>query len=537
MHRSAPFKIVESPRLSKQWPIIAIVSSLLLFYFWQRLAFGIGLQDDAYITLSHARSLVLGQGLIASPENPVCATSSPLYALLLALSAFVFGISNLEITAYALGILGESLSLVLIYGMLQQLGYSYRGALLGVTAYMTSLAFYATGASGMETSLYIALILAGHYASLAANPSLRLTSTPLGTSRSATGLGMGMASFFSALIRPEGILLAVALSVSSWRRMGTRLSVLIPLFFGLLGCGAFLGMNQWAWGHLLPHSILAKHVGVRVGIWDSLHSWYLNLVLKGPMVGGTRVLGVVLTLILLLAILGWWRHKENKNPLLELGLWPLLYVGFFLFSGASYRHFNWYFVPPLPLVILILGIGSEKCLKQIVASYPSLKSRWESSSVPLICTFLLILLASLTAGRLHPADSFRQALAHREERYAEVSQYLILRGAKERQETLLTDEVGVFLYRSRLPLLDFHGLLNPEVLPFVHNNPHYGPRLLALAAAFHPPWIAWTVWGRPDQDTLYGEYGELDKNYQLVKRFREPNSPHVLHLWRRKSLL
>jgi hypothetical protein len=332
------------------------------------------------------------------------------------------------------------------------------------------------------------------------------------------------------LLRPEGLLLSVSLAaMAGWRFRKPDIPVKAVLA-GIAGLGLFLLINYLAWGHLLPNSVLAKRAGVGVGLGEGLQSWAANLFLKGPMVGGTRVVAAAWVIFAATAAWGWIRSRRKADVLLPLLFWPGTYFLFFLLSGASYVHFTWYFAPPLPFLILSVGLGCKLAWEQNNARIPDVRKPW-APLWPQALALLLLFLAVITARRLDPAEKTRRAHVFREQRYALVAQYL---DSLDTREPVLMDEVGVFVYRGSFPILDFHGILSPEVLPQVRRHAGHGPRLLALVEAFHPRWIAWTTWGEPGEDTSYGEFAVLRRDHELSRVFREPGSPHALHLWKRK---
>ena len=143
------------------WFIVFFVSYVIL-----KFSFGILICDDAYITLSHVKTWLESGRMIVSLNNPVNATSTPLYTLLLAIISSVFGKSNIIYIAYGIQTIFEIGSMVMVFVLVEKLVASKLFAMAAVSALGLSVGMYAMSAYGMETMLYIFLILSLHYLAL-----------------------------------------------------------------------------------------------------------------------------------------------------------------------------------------------------------------------------------------------------------------------------------------------------------------------------------------------------------------------------------
>ena len=130
-------------------------AALVAAYAALKLAFGPLICDDAYITLAHARSWHSGLGPIMSAHNPVCATSTPLYTLLLTLESLVLRSGNYERLAYAGNVVWDAAGLFFMYRLGSGLGLSFPMRLLAVSAYALSVNFLAVSAFGINSALCI----------------------------------------------------------------------------------------------------------------------------------------------------------------------------------------------------------------------------------------------------------------------------------------------------------------------------------------------------------------------------------------------
>jgi hypothetical protein len=519
-----------------------VLIGLILAFFggisWQLVGYGKGplLCDDAFITLSHAQQLAAGSSLLASPHNPVDAATSPFYAVLLAGLHRFLGVARLENAALALGILGSLASLWALYLLGRQAGLGVQSALALMAAWAVSHSLYATGLSGMETPLYIAGLLFSHVLWMHRDEGERFHRTLLAL------------VFVLALWRPEGFLLALALGGAEfWRASGRGFStswragrkVWPMVLAGVLGTLAYFAAHYLAWGHVLPQSVLAKQAGIRVHGWAALQNWFEQGLLKGPMLGGQRILTLLWCLAVAVAALGllrtlFSRRRASSQPVASaslpplpflLFLWPALYFALYFFSGASQSSFSWYYTPVMPFLLLAIALGWQR-----VAGEPKTRDSWICRHLWLL-TFLLLGLGTWTFFRLDMAAKAHRAQQFRELRYAKAAAYL-----NEQKVTgqVLMDEVGVFAYRGHFSILDFHGLLSPEAVPQVSANHRHGPRLIGLVTQFQPEWVAWTVWYQQGSTSRYGEFGFLQTHYHLAKTFADPAAPHELQLWKKR---
>ena len=95
------------------WVILAGLT-VLFFQIYGNLA-----QDDAYITFRYARNLVMGRGFVYNENEWVLGTTTPLFTILLAITAYL---SKLDIVKTSIVISG--ISLWICSGLLYELGKS-----------------------------------------------------------------------------------------------------------------------------------------------------------------------------------------------------------------------------------------------------------------------------------------------------------------------------------------------------------------------------------------------------------------------------
>lgn len=489
---------------------------ILSLYVAFKAAFGILICDDAYITLGHARSLVSGLGAVMSERNPVSATSTPLFTCLLALESLAFRTQNFERLAYLTNVAADLLGLFFLHRIAARgLGLPAPWALGAAGAYALSVNFLAVSAYGMETPLYTALGLAGVW--------LRLFS-PLPFARAMPALFPILMA--AACIRPEGGLLAAALLAAGWFKdagEGLPLATRMKRAFWVasaagLGLLLFLLFYHLAYGHWLPHSVVAKRLEIRVGWGEALWSWIANVFFKGPTLGGASVTTAANLLILAAAAAGFLRKGAGPFPWTLL-LWPALYILFFLATRSSYILFTWYYLPVLPFLILACAAG----LARLAAG------RVEGRAAYGLLALFLAWVSAQTWLQDMPAKH-RLLKAAREDRYEAAA--ALVNAEAGRAPTVMIDEVGALAYFCKARILDTHGLLSPEALPFLGPAEGYWDRLADLGEKEKPDWIMGLrevhMEGKfhPGEDRLY-------RGYVQAHVLRLPPHGWNMEMWRR----
>lgn len=305
--------------IARLWPVVPGVIALV--FAWA--SFGGGLVDDAYISLTYARQLVQGNGLVFHPALPPAeGYSNLLWTLLLAL-AMALGLPGASAATW-LGLVFAGATVALVA---REVG-GRAGALVGVAIAASPIFGYWAG-RGLEGSLLSFLLTLG---------VLRL-GTPLGwlafgligVTR-VEGLAYGLLPLLHQLVtRPEARLLPSRRAIALWCGPG-----LTQLVFRLL-----------AYGELLPSTAVAKSSG----------SWSAALGRGLSWLGSAIPLEPTLVLALGgLVMLAW------RAPALRRSLWPagVAVCGILVFSvsvGGDWMPYNRWLQPAIPLVWLAVGLG------------------------------------------------------------------------------------------------------------------------------------------------------------------------------------
>ncbi len=301
----------------------------------------------------------------------------------------------------------------------------------------------------------------------------------------------------AVLTRPDGLLvgmiLAVDFTIRYFRNRSSPSS--IPWRAILLFLGILLPWFIFAWvyfGSPLPATLAAKQQ-------------------QGAMMVSQRFAQGFFT------ILGWyksWRY-ELEAVLALLGVaylllrarqwllfltWPVLYFIAFSILGVS-RYF-WYYTPLVPSFLILTGLGVQ-AIAGLRLHHPL---RWKltapAGTVHLqpVQIFCLVLLAMLCLAQTNSLPRLRQP----DPRYA------IYRAAGEWLATYTPEEavvgaleVGILGYYTHRPMVDFAGLLQPEVTAQLTGGNNYEHAAMWAVEYYQPQYLV----------LFPGDFPQLEQEY------------------------
>src|SRR5579884_967317 len=177
-----------SPTRSVRCDVLAMLGVALLTALI-RLSIGPLTIDDAYITMRYARNIATGVGFVFNPGQHVLGTTTPLWTLILA-AAYWLGVHDLPSAALVLGALADAATSALLVRIGCRLGLKLSWSTLAAIAFAVSPTsiIYTTG--GMETPLFVLLVVAAGLSTLAERPG-----------------PMALFAALALLTRPDGLVL------------------------------------------------------------------------------------------------------------------------------------------------------------------------------------------------------------------------------------------------------------------------------------------------------------------------------------------
>lgn len=411
--------------------------------------------DDAYITFRYARNLLAGNGLVFNPGQAVLATTTPLYSILMAALGAISGGPNADfpVLAWALNAVLGAVSCWLLARLGKQLAAPYAGwSAAAVWAIAPMAVTFAIG--GMETSLFVALLLSAFYASLTGRHRL-----------------LAVTASLALLTRPDGLLFIGPLILErAWelwtdqaaphRRqtiLGESLLFLTPMFvWGLIATSYY--------GSPIPTSIGAKIGAYRLSPDAALVRLlqHYGTPFLGHLTFGNYWIAVGLFLFPVLFFLGALRAVRQQRRSWPLFVGPWLY--FVAYSIANPLLFRWYLAPPLPFYFLGIFLGADRIAEDARSWIPS-----AALAVAAIGMTLVGWTVHPDHGPDRPAP--QMAFIKLELLYQQVGEQL----ADELSpgQTVGAGDVGALGYYSRAPVIDTLGLITPSAQRFYPADPEF----------------------------------------------------------------
>jgi hypothetical protein len=414
--------------------------------------------DDAYITFRYARNLAEGNGLVFNLGQLVLGTSTPLYAVLLAPAARIFGSGAIPHIAFWVNTAADALLILVLYRVCARLQLS---AVLAMAATciqaLAPLAIrYSIG--GMETSLVTAVTLAAFAGFLADRTIL---------SANLAGLAI--------FLRPDMALVSAILLVASYvnrKRLPWR-GLLITFAWVVL-----LGSTLWFfYGSPVPHSVLAKSSPIYLASPFTNARQFLfhfaGLIVGAPF--GFAAKGNLLepdSLVLLPVVLaffpqsilwglGVFRAAAASRYSIWVFLYPAAYAGIYGLLGLRGSLIaEWYLIPLIPFYVLPILLGLQSILQKLA---PRTSGAWEIGALILLVGTQVL---GLNLGRLDDRN-FAVPLAAWQERellYKEAAEFLVPR--LNEGDVVAASEIGALGYFCECTILDTVGLVSPEALQY-----------------------------------------------------------------------
>lgn len=433
-------------------------------------AFALKGYDDPYITYRYAAQLAHGLGFVYNAGERILSTTTPLYALLLALAALL----NLDLptVSNALGSLGCGLGGLAFW----QIGQKYQNQSAGIAGLILYPTFpLLLNTLGAEMPLYNALILWGFATFTQTNYRQAAFLFALATLTRADGI-LAAAIFFSLLLERK--------RTFPWQPF---LIYTLPL--------AVWGIFAWAYfGSPLPVTLAAKqHQGMMAhaplffpGIFEQAQ-FFLAFPLYHFHFG--------------LAILGFAGLLTFYQRWLPLFAWNLLYISGYTALGVT--SYFWYYAPLVIGFLLLVTIGLAM-MRQLLSRFG--KQHWS----PVLTFFLLLL---LLLPQLFSLEYLRQTNDSRLVVYQQVGKWLNSNTPKE--ASIGTLEVGIIGYYAERRMIDFAGLLQPETALRLTATTTYQDAARWAIAKYHPDYLVLQTGVFPQIEA------ELGQKCQNVKTFTE----------------
>ncbi len=448
---------------SRRWPRgpALAAAAVVVVAVALRLIPGPQICDDAYITFKYVRNLTSGLGFTYNPGERVLGTTTPLYTLLLSGLYLLLGRLGASIitVSWALNAVLDGASAFLLIRLCRRVTGSRIVGLLCGGLWALSNVSIAVSISGMETPLYVLLIL-----------------TTLLLFLSGRFLAAALACSLVVLTRPDGLLLA--LSLLGYLALRERRRLLGPLSAGAAALVPWLAFALLYFGSPVATSVAAKNVVYRTPPWEAVrhfaHHWttLIGLELHGV---PAYIFAVPLTGLWLWG-LALVRRRGRAAP---VAIFPVLYL--VAFAIANKPMFRWYFVPLEPFYLLGLGAALHSLVMHRVTRTTGRLARALAAVAlaAVMCAQLLSL--NLLPDPDRPWLTPKRVSIARETAYARVAEEINRTFPVGLHTTIATPEIGAFGYHSRARILDTTGLVSPEAIGYYPIDPALCPGNYAIA--------------------------------------------------------
>lgn len=439
--------------------------------------------DDPFITYRYARNLANGLGFVYNPGEPILSTTTPLFALLLAGLSYLW--SDLPHLANLLGALGLAAGGLFLW----DLARSWEAPLAGWAALLLYPSFPLLASTlGSETPLYLAFCL-GALASFA---------------RRSYGFA-GLFAALAVLARPDGALIPALLAVAYLFEMQPR----HPWRAGLLFLGICLGWALFAWqyfGSPLPVTLAAKQHQGSMAISQQFAAGFLSTAAPYAQSWHYR-----LAAVLAFAGLAYLLWRSRRWSLLLA--WTLLY--FIAYSLLGVSRYYWYYAPLVPGFIALVGLGLHwlaRPVRRLVRKAGRIQFVTIQYPGRLSLAAACAVLALLLIGQAGDLWRFRHLPNPRYTVYREVGLWLNENTPPEAAFGAL--EVGIMGYYSDRPVIDFAGLIQPEVARQLAVDSTYTDAAVWAVERYRPEYLVL-------QDGLFTalEQSYLSSHCQPVQHF------------------
>ena len=419
--------------------IYLVLTTIVLFTTFSHWSY-----DDPFITYRYAANLQHGLGFVYNPGERVLSTTTPLFTVLLALLGILW--PDLPHLATLLG----AFSLALGGLFLWDLAHTWQAPLVGWSGLLLYPTFpLLVSTLGSETLLYLAFCL-GAFAFYARQ---RYAMTAI-----IAGLAI--------LTRPDGILVAFILVVHylfwirrpiPWLALGLFLGLTIPWF-------------AFAWfyfGSPLPATLAVKQHQGAMAISQKFAPGLLTIL--RPYTKWSYILEAGL---MVAGMLFMFRRAHQWAVFLA---WTMLY--FLAYSALGVSSYFWYYAPLVPGFIVLLGLG----ISSISRIFSSIRI------IPLYNIISVALLLFLFPAQTYDLGKMRQHPDNRLGIYPVVGEWL--RKNIPSEASVGTLEIGIIGFYAQRRMIDFAGLIQPQVSNQLTTHATYEDVALWAVQHYHPDYL------------------------------------------------
>ncbi len=390
--------------------------------------------DDALITFRYSQNLAHGRGFVYNSNERVLGTTTPLYALLGSIPAYL----GVDLVWYA-AILNTVLDVVVVALLVHVFRGFFIAQVVGPLLFSLHpyVLYYAS--AGMEMSLLSLLVLATFSLFWEKHYSLA-----------------GVTAALAVMCRIDGILAVGALGL-----VAILVQRKLPIRFMVVFALSFSGWVLFAvtyFGNVVPQSALAKQ------IWRSgAHPLTVWVMPSAAILVIMAILGAAVVILNPLQL----ANTRTRCWLLSIVAWWAMFSAFFMISRVEIE--DWYRVPQCLMVAVLAAWCAEVLLRYFKKT---IDQRYSILTAGMIG--ILLMTGAFTFREMITTFQDVIGLFQRgaPEPVFEIYRQTALWLEENAQPgvTVLAGNIGFIGYYCNCRILDDVGLVSPEILPYVIKN-------------------------------------------------------------------
>jgi hypothetical protein len=410
-----------------------MLAALVLRLLW--LAYTHHTAEDAFVTFRFARNLAQGYGFTYNLGERVYATTTPLFALLLAGWRLILR-GDIVIGSHALGLVASLGSLLLLDAILRQENIALGARLLALAVLALCSKVIVLDMQGMEIPLVIFLLMASWH------------SYACGRARLA-----GLLAGWLLWVRIDLALWPAALViVEGWTNRKRAVEVAGVAALTYLPWAVFASLY---FGSPIPHTITAKQVAYGLAHGPVLGHLTTVLAYLSPFDGNWPPQAADLAAGCLTLGLAIWQVSRvgRSKAFATLALFAALEFAGLVLARATF--FARYLYPLLWAVLILASLGVVSLWQAGARRW--LCRRWIAAMVCLVFAAMLLVQTVQVAGRMRATQRYRY-----EASLQAIGAWLGERGPAG--ATVLLEPLGYIGYCSDMRMVDEVGLVSPDVV-------------------------------------------------------------------------
>ena len=397
--------------------LLAIVVRVGFFFF---------ISDDALITMRHSKNLIQGEGLQFNQGERVMGSSTPLFSILVAGWGLVAPESMVS-AGKAMGLVADVGVVLIIYFMAAATCGSYC-AFIGACYYALNPLAAQWSVSGMETSVYVLLIIAALWL----------------CEKRRSGWS-GLLAGGAVLARPDGLAVLGANAAYSilfirrvpWRMLLMATVVVVP----------WLVFSVVYFGQMVPQSVVGKTAQAWPAYTTAMKESWGYLV--------TNPYRLPFTVLAIVGVVVGWRRRSCRAVV----IWSAAYIAGFTLTRA--RMYAWYCVPVEMAGAVFLAFGFSA-----IDTWATARSIGRAWAHRLLAVGRVAIIACMIGLSLFRVGIARQRLRLHTDYLNDTHRAMGLWLHEDGQpdQKVAMGDIGYVGWFSGLHILDHAGLVSPDVL-------------------------------------------------------------------------